>query len=51
MALHSYGQKIIYPWSHTKEKIPDWKELQDLGHVMARAMHDKSDGAVQYTVR
>ena len=51
LALHSYGQKVIYPWSYTEKKVADWKQLQKMGEVMARAIHKKSDGGVQYTVR
>ncbi len=50
MSLHSYGQKVIYPWSYTKEKVADWKELQNMGDSMARAMHEQAAGTVFYTV-
>ena len=31
ISLHSYGQKILYPWSHAGHKIEDWQDLDILG--------------------
>ena len=52
--LHNYGQKILYPWSYTKERIPDWKDLQRMGETMARSIEavsglDYSVGSAPYT--
>ena len=38
VALHSYGEKVMYPWSHSKEKLPDWQELHSVGVTMADAI-------------
>ena len=51
LALHSYGEKIIYPWSYTSKKVEDWRELDRVGRVMARAMHKSSNGKYKYRVR
>ena len=42
--FHSYGQLILYPWSHTKKPAPDHDRLTALGDVMAsaiRSIHGK----------
>jgi len=36
--IHSYGQKILYPWSYSNLKVHDWRELQKMGNQMANAI-------------
>lgn len=36
--FHSFGQLILYPWSHTKKPAPDLERLASLGSVMATAI-------------
>ena len=50
LGLHSYGQKIIYPWSYTGKKIHDWQELDRVGRVMSRAINLSSNGQYKYKV-
>ena len=50
LSFHSYGQKIIYPWSYTSQKIHDWQDLDRVGRVMARAIHGSSNGKYFYKV-
>jgi len=40
--IHSYGQKILYPWSYTAVRIPDWEEMQIMGQTMARSIERAS---------
>ena len=37
--FHSFGQLILYPWSHTKQPAPDRDRLAALGDVMASAIY------------
>ena len=37
-SLHSYGEKVMYPWSYTNQKLPDWQELHSVGIVIADAI-------------
>lgn len=36
--IHSYGQKILYPWSHSSVRIHDWEDLHGMGQLMASAI-------------
>jgi carboxypeptidase T len=36
--FHSFGQLILYPWSHTKTPAPDHDRLAALGDAMATAI-------------
>jgi len=52
--IHSYGQKILYPWSYTGVRLPDWKEMQTVGKIMGRAIEQASGldyavGSAPYT--
>ncbi|EFP05999.1 hypothetical protein CRE_04950 [Caenorhabditis remanei] len=39
IALHSYGQEILYPWGHTMHTYPsDVKDLIRVGKAMAKAI-------------
>ena len=40
--IHNYGQKILYPWSYSAERVPDWRDLQAMGEVMAREIEAAS---------
>ncbi len=37
--FHSFGQLILYPWSHTKKPAPDKDQLAALGDAMASAIY------------
>jgi hypothetical protein len=49
IALHSYGEKVMYPWSYTKEKLHDWQELHSIGVTIADAI--TSISGQEYWVR
>merc|ERR1712088_166204 len=50
LAFHSYGEKIIYPWSYSNRKLDDWQDLDRVGRVIARAIHRSSNGKYKYRV-
>ena len=51
LSLHSYGEKVLYPWSSTAEPVPDWRELRHVGKKMAEAIFDATGGRDAYKVR
>ena len=38
LSLHSYGQKILYPWSYSAVRLHDWQEMQDVGRKIANTI-------------
>jgi len=50
LAYHSFGQKMLYPWSHTKDKVADWAELHHMGNAMAAAAFEASNGEDYYKI-
>ncbi|CAI2354187.1 unnamed protein product [Caenorhabditis sp. 36 PRJEB53466] len=49
VALHSYGQEILYPWGHTMHQYPaDVQDLIQVGKAMATAI--KAVNNTDYTV-
>ena len=42
LPIHSYGQKIVYPWSFTGDQVFDWRELHEMAQTMARAVQATS---------
>jgi len=50
IAYHSFGQKMLYPWSHTKDKVHDWVELHHMANAMAEAAFEASGGADYYEI-
>ena len=40
LAFHSFGNKIVYPWGHTGQKIEDWKDLHSLAEAAADAIEN-----------
>jgi len=34
--IHSYGQKILYPWSYTAVRVHDFEDLAKMGQILAR---------------
>jgi len=50
LAYHSFGQKILYPWSHTKDKVPDWAELHHMANAMAAPAFEASGGKDYYQI-
>ena len=51
MSFHSYGQKVLYPWSYTSEKIYDWSDLERVGIKISDAIFKESKGRYVYQVR
>ena len=43
-ALAKFGEKILYPWSFTEDKVPDWKELHHMANNLASGIYDTSRG-------
>jgi len=50
LSFHSFGSKILYPWSSNAEKVPDWRELHDTANVMAEAIFHQSGGKDFYKI-
>ncbi len=50
LSYHSYGEKIVYPWSYTAAPAPDWRELQGVAVHMADAMFRESSGRSRFKV-
>ena len=48
VALHSFGQKICYPWGYTSNLIEDWYELQEMGEIMSKEI--KKSSGLHYRV-
>jgi carboxypeptidase A4 len=48
--IHSYGQKILYPWSYTKVRLHDWEDMQRMGQIMARAIEYEDRDHNDYSV-
>lgn len=40
LAIHSYGQFLIYPWGWTSELPEDWEELEEVAQKAAAAIQD-----------
>ncbi|EFA01360.1 carboxypeptidase B [Tribolium castaneum] len=38
ITLHSYGQYLLYPWGYIDKLCDNWKELDQLGHDMDKAI-------------
>ena len=36
--VSSFGQKILYPWSHTNSKVADWEELHHMANTLAEVI-------------
>lgn len=50
VSYHSFGQKILYPWSYSDEKVPDWKELHHMANSLAGRIYQASFGQDYYTI-
>ncbi|MPC23977.1 Carboxypeptidase A4 [Portunus trituberculatus] len=52
MAVHSYGQKLYYPWGYTREKAPYTAEMKSAGEAFAQAASVRGRGrrGTQYEV-
>eukprot|EP00096_Caligus_rogercresseyi_P000121 TRINITY_DN1032_c0_g1_i1.p1 TRINITY_DN1032_c0_g1~~TRINITY_DN1032_c0_g1_i1.p1 ORF type:complete len:314 (-),score=58.90 TRINITY_DN1032_c0_g1_i1:1260-2201(-) len=50
LSIHSFGQKVIYPWSYTNVKIADWKELHQMGNIIASTISKYSGVNAIYEV-
>ena len=38
LSVHTYGQKILYPWGFAKWKPPNYKELARVSGIAAKAV-------------
>jgi len=50
ITFHSFGSKIMYPWSYANLKVKDWKELHNLGVHLAEGIFEASRGKDRYEV-
>lgn len=50
ISLHSFAQKILYPWSHTKRPVHDWHELDEIARIWAKKTYFASNGKFYYEV-
>jgi len=50
ISLHSYGQKVLYPWSHSGNKVRDWEDLDILGGMMRETIMEASGGRYRFDV-
>lgn len=50
VAFHSFGTKLMYPWSYANVKTHDWKELHNLAVHLAEGMFEASRGEDRYEV-
>ena len=50
LSYHSFGQKILYPWSFTESKVPDWTELHHMANNLASGIYDASGGQSYYKI-
>ena len=51
ISLHSFGQKILYPWAYTSRPIEDWHELHVIAKQFAAKVYNFSRGRYVYEVR
>jgi len=38
LAFHSFGNKILYPWGHTNQRVRDWQDLKTFAEVAQKAI-------------
>ena len=50
ISLHSFGELILYPWSHTKKPIHDWHELDAMARRWSDVVFQSSNGKYKYRV-
>ena len=50
ISLHSFGQKILYPWAYTSRPIQDWHELHVIAKQFAAKVFNVSRGKYVYEV-
>ena len=50
ISLHSFGQKVLYPWSYTKKRVRDWADLELMANVWTKAIFEASNGRYKYKV-
>ena len=50
ISLHSFGQKILYPWAYTSRPIEDWHELHVIAKQFAAKVYNFSRGRYVYEV-
>ena len=50
ISLHSFGELILYPWSHTKKPVHDWRELDEMARRWSDVVFRSSKGKYKYRV-
>lgn len=50
LSFHSFGSKILYPFSYTHKKVVDWKELHHMANNIASAVFHESGGEDYYKI-
>ena len=50
ISLHSFGELILYPWSHTRKPIHDWRELDEMARRWSDVVFRSSKGKYKYRV-
>ena len=50
ISLHSFGELILYPLSHTKKPIHDWRELDEMARRWSDVVFRNSKGKYKYRV-
>ena len=50
LSYHSFGQKILYPWSFTVDKVPDWTDLHHMANTLAAGIYEASGGQSYYKI-
>lgn len=50
LSYHSYGEKIVYPWSFQPDPVEDWRDLHGMATVMAGAMERASGHHTRFKV-
>ena len=50
ISLHSFGELILYPWSHTTVPIHDWLELDQMARKWSDTISQSSNRRYKYKV-
>jgi len=48
LGFHSFGNKILYPWGHTDEKVKDWRDLKAFADVAQKAIAEEASSRRSY---
>ena len=50
LSYHSFGQKILYPWSYSDTKVQDWEDLHHMANALAGEIYQASFGQDYYKI-